>query len=1070
MGQLTARAAGGRGALCILSGEPGIGKTQLADEVAARAAADGCVVSWGRAWETGGASPYWPWVEALGPLGENGVIVPPRVRSLLGIQVDAAMGEGTKSDPARERFELFESVSGYLRSCARERPLLLVFDDLHGADVASLELLSFVARGLRGSRIAVLGTMRDAESRLPPVADPIAQIAREGETLALTPLSVDDVAELIAGETGSANAAVALEMHRVTDGNPLFLREAIHAVNARPGEEPLEALREISGLGGVLSLVRNRLAGVDAATLELLDVVAVLGREAELAIVAEAAGKLASEARSLLEHARVRGLLLRRDRDRVAFSHVLVREALYWNLSPDRRSHFHGAVADALQRRLDGRAPSAGVVGEGLASAISHHRIAALPGGNPIEAVRAACRAAAQARRQLAYEEATRLLERALHLCDEYAVEDRERAEVAVALGWAATEAGKLEEGRQHFRNAAAMSRRLGDPRLLARSALGQGAEYVLGEIRGELVDALREALVALESVSDPDAVRLRARLLARLAAALTPSGTPSEPLALARRALAMTEAESDARTRIDVDVGVGAALADFAPPTERIVVNERLLHGARVASDRVLELRALTRLCCDYLERGDAARADAAIAERAALADSIGHPRYRWQTPLLRSMQAMPNGRFDDCEANIAEARWLARETLDPNSKRCIEFHRFSMLLVAGRSDELALQEANAQRTLLSLSGNLDLDAWLGAIVAARVGDRTRAKQALRGAGTERNMARMERVTLLEAAVLADDEDVCRALYATFEPSDDANACWGPFAFACAPPIACTLTFAAFALHLPEQARAHGERALQLAERMGADAHRAWVELTLGEGTLDASRLEFALMLGHKLGMPEVEQRAERALSSVGQSWTPGPGQTARPAHSFAFTLRRDGHDGDWIVERAGRSFRLKHMRGLAMLSELIDHANREVHALDLASERPEGDLRVRALGDAGEVIDKEARDAYKERLGELREELAEAEGFNDVSRVEKLQNEVESLERELRAAVDLFGRARRVGSAAERARISVQRRLRQAIKKIAEEDPELGRHLDWTVRTGTFCAYEPDGKKSAR
>jgi hypothetical protein len=329
-----------------------------------------------------------------------------------------------------------------------------------------------------------------------------------------------------------------------------------------------------------------------------------------------------------------------------------------------------------------------------------------------------------------------------------------------------------------------------------------------------------------------------------------------------------------------------------------------------------------------------------------------------------------------------------------------------------------------------------------------------------------------MERVTLLEAAVLADDEDVCRALYATFDPSDDANACWGPFAFACAPPIACTLAFAAFALGHREHALAHGERALQLAERMGADAHRAWVELTIGEGTLDASRLEFALMLGHKLTMPEVEQRAERALSRVGQSWAPGPGEIARPAppHSFAFTLRREGHDGDWIVERAGRSFRLKHMRGLAMLAELIDHANREVHALDLASERPDGDLRARALGDAGEVIDKDARDAYKERLCELREELAEAEGFNDVARVEKLQHEVESLERELRAAVDLFGRARRVGSAAERARISVQRRLRQAIKKIAEEDSELGRHLDWTVRTGTFCAYEPDGKKSAR
>ena len=155
-------------------------------------------------------------------------------------------------------------------------------------------------------------------------------------------------------------------------------------------------------------------------------------------------------------------------------------------------------------------------------------------------------------------------------------------AEILLALGWASTEAGRLDRGRELFRAAAEVARKIGDACLLARAALGQGGEYVLAEIRGELVSVLREALTALQPAVDVDASRLRVRVLARLAAALTPSATPEEPLELARQALALTASESDLRTRVDVDVGVGAALADFAPARDRIPVNERLLREAR--------------------------------------------------------------------------------------------------------------------------------------------------------------------------------------------------------------------------------------------------------------------------------------------------------------------------------------------------------------------------------------------------------------------------------------------------------------------------------------------------------
>ncbi|HEX7454179.1 MAG TPA: hypothetical protein VF294_17925, partial [Polyangiaceae bacterium] len=673
-------------------------------------------------------------------------------------------GDGTRADPARERFELFEAVASFLRVCARQTPLLLVFDDLHVADVGSLELLSFVARGLRASRVAVLATYRDAESRLAPVADVLARITREGRAFALHPLSGEDVAEIVRHDIGRFDGALAAALFDLTEGNPLFLRETLHVVAAGSRQTPLEAVRDISVAGGVLAVVRSRLSGADAGLRALLEIAAVLGREVSLALISESSGLPAELAQRGLEAATVRGLLLKRGENRWVFSHLLVREAFYHELSELRRCELHLAVADALKRRV------AQAGGEEQLATLAHHALASLPIGDPIDAIRIARLAADRARSQLAYEEATALLERALTTCERLGVGDIERAEVELALGWAWTEAGRLERGRELFRSAARIARAVGDRALLARAALGQGGEYVLAEIRGELVDVLREALAALGEPRNVEERRLRARVLARLAAALTPSATPEEPLGLAREALEMTAEESDARTRIDVDVGVGAALTDFAPPGERIPVNERLLRDARAVGDRVLRLRALTRLSCDHLERGDVAAADAAIAARAALADAIGHPRYQWQTPLMRSMRAMPDGRFDDCDAEIAEARRIAAEVSDPNAERCIEIHRLSMLLVAGRTDLLREQWPAALRVLGSLPDGVALHAWVTGLVAARLGERQTAAFALRSLGGSSVMtARMARASLAEAALLCDVPEVYERVYQSF-------------------------------------------------------------------------------------------------------------------------------------------------------------------------------------------------------------------------------------------------------------------------------------------------------------
>ncbi len=168
-------------------------------------------------------------------------------------------------------------------------------------------------------------------------------------------------------------------------------------------------------------------------------------------------------------------------------------------------------------------------------------------------------------------------------------------------------------------------------------------------------------------------------------------------------------------------------------------------------------------------------------------------------------------------------------------------------------------------------------------------------------------------------------------------------------------------------------------------------------------------------------------------------------------------FVVRREGEY--FTVESAGKTTRLKVSVGLELLARLLDHSGQELPAIALAA--PGNDL---PLGDAGEMLDAQAMSAYKDRLEDLRGELTEAEEMGDRARATRAREEIDALATELSRGLGLGGRVRVAGSAAERARVNVQRHIRKAIRKIAEDLPELGRYLDWTVKTGTFCVYRPE------
>jgi hypothetical protein len=158
-------------------------------------------------------------------------------------------------------------------------------------------------------------------------------------------------------------------------------------------------------------------------------------------------------------------------------------------------------------------------------------------------------------------------------------------------------------------------------------------------------------------------------------------------------------------------------------------------------------------------------------------------------------------------------------------------------------------------------------------------------------------------------------------------------------------------------------------------------------------------------------------------------------------------------------------QTLRLKDSLGLRYLARLIAEPGKELHVLDLVRER-EGASDASELadrGDAGELLDERAREDYKRRLETLNDALAEAESFGDAARAERAREELEFLKRELGRAVGLGGRTRKAGSAAERARSAVQRRIRHALERIGALDPSLARFLEKSIRTGNYCSFVP-------
>jgi predicted ATPase len=486
-------AAAGQGRLVLLAGEPGIGKTRLAERLADEARERGCLVLWGRCWEDDGAPAFWPWVEALGAYARSQD--PDRLRAVLGSaapdlaqlvpEVRAQLPdvpEPPPGEPEQARFRLFAGVTDLFRRLAATQPVLLVLDDLHWADKPSLLLLQFLTRQLGGIRLIVLGSYRDTDlDRRHPLGEALTSLRREAtcERVSLAGLLVDEVVALLEGRAGHVLGAsgreLAQALHRETEGNPLFVSETLRHLVETGGIIQQDGRWQVTAgpiavLGipeGVRQVIGRRLSRLSERCNQLLAAASVAGREFDADLLERVSGEPAEAVDEALSEATAAALILelRTATGRHRFSHALVRQTLLEELPARRRVRLHRQIGEALETYYGARA-------EQHAAELAYHFDQAGEMSTPA-ALRYSKLAAEQAEAATAWEEAARHYERCLALIAD--AEDglgEDEAALLLALGRCWRQGFEIYVPRQRLLRAIDLYRERGDWRGMAEALI----------------------------------------------------------------------------------------------------------------------------------------------------------------------------------------------------------------------------------------------------------------------------------------------------------------------------------------------------------------------------------------------------------------------------------------------------------------------------------------------------------------------------------------------------------------------------------------------------------------------
>lgn len=882
-----AAAADGRGRLLLVAGDPGAGKSRLAQEAERLADEAGLRVLWGRCFDGDGAPVYWPWLQvlrrfflragaaaSLDAMGDDAPViaqVSPDAQDLLDGPADV-----TPLAPEDARVRLFDAVTRTFVRAAESRPLLVVLDDLHSADAASLHLLRAFARAMSDHGIALLGTYRPAEAaRAAEAASALADIVKLDHATAFTleGLDAESVGRFIVEATGVTPARATIDaLAARTDGNPLFLRETLRWLGADAAERLQEPdAPDIPLPATVRDVVTTRLMSLSPGCAEALEVAATVGRDFRLELLRDSG---IEDPLPMVEEAEAARIIAPSPagRGRFMFTHAVIRETLYARMTPERRRAFHRRVGEAIEASAHGNR-------EVHLPELSHHFSEAAADGVAARAVDYARRSAERSARLLAWEGAVTEYRRALAALDLLPPDaQHERGALLIALGDACKAAGDGDGARDAFRDAAGAARRAGDAGLLARAALGfEGAGVTTGILDRELVGLLREALAALPAADSG----LRARLLGRLAMATYWAMTAEERDDVSRGAVDMARRSGDAAALAYALKSRHFSLGSERPE-ERLGLSTELVRMAQRARDLELEFAGHATSLADYLELGDIRGADAELARISVQATELGQPRHQWASGIRHGMRAMLAGRFAEGERLIEEARAAGRRAGDPNVD---VFYGVQMITLRTAQGRLAEIEAPTKRFVERLPAVGAWKAFLahiysmtGKIEDARVLFNEIAADEFAGLPKDWTWNGAAAACALVAARL-NDADRAAVLYAQLSPYagravvvPPGIACWG----------ATSLYLGVLALTMGrrDDAIAHVEAAMDMNTRMES---RPWIASSsaalanlLARG--DAAERRSAALLARSaleearlLGMVWLAERAQATLSALG-------------------------------------------------------------------------------------------------------------------------------------------------------------------------------------------------------
>jgi len=1077
------QAATGDARLALVSGEPGIGKTELARAFARAAAKDGALVLWGSAWEDGGAPPYWPWVQVLrsyarhaGPealaaaAGPQAAVLAqllPELGPVPGSANAALTGSGDAA-----RLTLFDAVGAVLDRVSRAAPLAVILDDLHAAGRPSVLLLRFAAAA-RLSRVVLLATYRTAEAAVDPdVSDVIAALESASPPQVLSGLSPQDIKLMLPG----ADAGVLAAVQRRSEGNPLFVSQVARLLG--PGAAAVE---EVPVPAGIRQAVRRQVAGLRPPTIEpgadpgggtppaeeILATAAALGPGIDPALVAAALGAPAEPVARLCDDATAIGLLSPGQEvgEVYRFRHALIRETLYAELAPQSRARAHHRIAEVLEN-------SAGHSHAELA----YHFLRAAPASAEAagRAVHHSRLAGADALSALAYEEAAGHFRHALDVQRQTAqATSAERAGLLLSLAEALTKTGTDPTAARAIDEAVRLARHTNEPRLLAAAALLNAQHLDFNAPADTATALLREAAAAL----DPADHALRARTLARLA--ITLAAASAEARNTAERAV------QDARQAVSRDPEGDAAATALATaltarhyvlwgtqdPADALAAADEIVTAARLARDPETELDGRVLRLTHLLELGDGPAAQRVLPELGRMADTLRQPSARLAALSRRSTLAALAGDFAPAAEFARQAFQTGQAAGLPDAGSVYWGQLFAIWLHAGLpgDDEQWMERelrdlvARSYMSVAHAAALVQIEAAHGAAEQAR----GRLDELV---GTGLGTMRPDMVFTWALSVLARDCVVlgetrhAPRLYQALAPyagravvAAGAVLCAGSVDFYLAGLAALSGDAAAADRHYRAAAGCH--------RRLGARpmlAHTLHEHAPLlrqqGDHAAAAAALAEARAIAADCGMTKL-------LAVLDQ-----PGQTSQPSR---LTLYRE--DDFWLVGFAGAMTRIPDSLGLRYLDLLVRHPGRELAAPELVQLAAAGPAGTAASADglhdasgtgADEVLDQQARAAYRQHLTALDEDLAEAEAWNDTERASRLRAEKDVLVRELAAATGLGGRPRRLGAESERARLNVTRAIRSAIARIRDRAPAAAAHLDQAVRTGTRCSYSPPGR----